>query len=182
MKLFPIKQEFKNKYADVICLIYFADICNYACDYCYNRKPYSNKFIDVNKLILFLTNLSQNNTKKIAIELIGGEPTLHPKLFYFLDNIKNISIVDICIFTNFSKSIEYYETLIVKYNARILATWHSTLMDMHNLSFVNKIFNIKKEIFDLQSCNKLKNLFIRIMAEIPMFNYSCKLKEEKLSI
>lgn len=181
-EIFPIFQEFKKKYADIILLIYFVDDCNYSCSYCYNKKPYSKKNIDIERLLKFIDLLCENNNKKIAIELIGGEPTLHPNLFYFLEQVKKKSIVDICIFTNFSRPIIFYEKIILDYNVRFLATWHSLPFDKNNQIFINKVLKIDKEIFNKTSNIGLKSLFIRIMAERDTFDYSCAIYERLLSI
>ena len=66
-------------------LVYIADVCNYNCEYCYNKKPRTGKLLDLDKLLQFLIDMQQKTKKRIAVELIGGEPTLHPGMLDFLD-------------------------------------------------------------------------------------------------
>ena len=76
-----VKVSEKSKYSDyVVILAYIADICNYNCTYCYNKKPRSGKFLDLDALLDACLAIYQSTHKKIKLELIGGEPTMHPKL------------------------------------------------------------------------------------------------------
>ena len=67
----------------IFILAYIIDVCNYNCAYCYNEKPRTNKVLDLNRLYAFLEYLQKRTKKNIDIELIGGEPTLHPNLIDF---------------------------------------------------------------------------------------------------
>lgn len=166
-----ILEEFSKKYADIILLIYFIDNCNYNCIYCYNHRPYTKQLINVDLLFRFIQFLSENNTKKIAIEIIGGEPTLHPKLTTFIEKIKTLNVVDICIFTNLSLNISFYTQLIDKYDVRFLATWHSTKQNNRNQSFITKILTLDKKYFLKNNQCGFNAFFIRIMLEYDMFDF-----------
>ena len=43
-----------------ICILaYVADVCNYNCEYCYNKKPRSNTLLDLHKLSILIDKLYQ---------------------------------------------------------------------------------------------------------------------------
>jgi radical SAM protein with 4Fe4S-binding SPASM domain len=59
--------------------------CNYSCPFCFNRSLPSLKDIDVNdfhKILLTLKHLGIDH-----IDMLGGEPTLHPHLLKLIDLI-----------------------------------------------------------------------------------------------
>ena len=66
MQKYPIKQYSTEQHADINMLVYIADICNYNCEYCYNKKPRTNQLLDLEKLKTFLIDI-QKNTNKIAL-------------------------------------------------------------------------------------------------------------------
>ena len=35
-------------------LVYIADVCNYNCEYCYNKKPRTGKLLDLDELYKFV--------------------------------------------------------------------------------------------------------------------------------
>ena len=88
-------------------LVFIIDSCNYSCEYCYNDLPRTNKKIDLNKLYFFISEilLKKLNKKYIQLELIGGEPTLHPDLIDFCEKISHIPNIFTTIYTNFSKPV-----------------------------------------------------------------------------
>ena len=176
MQRYPVKQYSNEQHADINMLVYIADICNYNCEYCYNKKPRTNQLLDLNKLNTFLIDMQKKTNKIIAVELIGGEPTLHPNLLSFLEKTKNIPNIQFAILTNFHKDLQYYLNLIDQYKLRIIPTWHSIPNDLENKDFENKIFSIPEKYFDYVADGKhYHNFFIRLMFEKNNFNIAKEL-------
>ena len=171
MQRYPIKQYSKEQHADINLLVYIADLCNYKCSYCYNKFPRTKQLLDLDKLYQFLVSMQKNTQKKIAVELIGGEPTLHPNLLEFFEKASKLPDIQFAILTNFYKDLQYYLELIDKYKVRIIPTWHSLPNDKQNQQFVDKILSIPDKYFDYVADGKhYHNFFIRIMFEKHAFD------------
>lgn len=118
-------------------LVFVIDSCNYKCEYCYNVFPRTNKKIDLKKLYTFITDIliKKFNKQNIQLELIGGEPTLHPELFEFCKKISLLPNINTTIFTNFSQDIEYYINLLnIDNRINLILSWHTA-----NNLFVEKL-------------------------------------------
>ena len=128
--------------------------CNYYCDYCdiANKEEYSS-INTVNNVIKFLTyiynNMSDNDTMRIQI--MGGEPTVHPHFEYFVNEIYKLKNIKLIIITNFSADVELYDRLCNNNTLKDL-TWylsyhenHISLEEyMHKFDYlINKYPNIK---------------------------------------
>lgn len=133
--------DFQQKY---YILAFVCDKCNYDCWYCYNKKPRSEKTINLDALYKFTDCINKIQNKDILLELIGGEPTLHPELYNFCKKAINNGI-SINIYTNFSQSVEFYEKLLYL-GVNLYLSWHSL-----NNNFVDKFFQLnehfKQQIF-----------------------------------
>jgi len=119
--LYSYKNSFK-------LLVYIIDSCNYNCEYCYNDFPRTNIKLDLNKLYFFIKNILIDIHKKdyIWLELIGGEPTLHPDLLDFCQKISKLNNIYMTIYTNFSKDIDFYKTLLsIDSRISLILSWHS---------------------------------------------------------
>lgn len=100
------------------------------------------------------------------MELIGGEPTLHPHLVDFFEKASLIPDIQLAVLTNLSFPIEYYLNLIDKHRVRIIPTWHSLPHDPANSKFLEKIMSVPDKYFDFVADGKhWHNFFIRIMFE-----------------
>ena len=64
------------------------------------------------------------NKSHINLELIGGEPTLHPNLLTFCQKLTHFTNIKLFIYSNFSADINYYKQL-VSCGAHLLLSWHS---------------------------------------------------------
>ena len=114
--------------------------------------------------------MQQKTQNTIGVELIGGEPTLHPSLMHFFDKACSIPNMQFSILTNFHKELDYYLKLIDNYKVRIIPTWHSIPNDKKNVAFQNKVLSIPKKYFDYVHDGKhWHNFFIRIMFEKESF-------------
>lgn len=145
--IYPIKLYSPKTKNTVQVLAYICDRCNYDCWYCYNKKPRSNKLLDLNKLNNFINSLQNQTKKEIKLELIGGEPTLHPNLYDFCKKTINDKI-SINIYTNFSQTLFFYQKLL-DLNCLLSITYHNQDRNL----FLSKLFNLgtnqQKNLFDL---------------------------------
>lgn len=84
--------------------------CNYSCNYC-SPELYGNTsgWPDPDSAIKFFADVHKHiNPHDKMITFTGGEPTLWPKLFYFLENIQNY---EIGIVSNGSRTLRWWEKL-----------------------------------------------------------------------
>lgn len=124
-------------------LVYIIDSCNYNCEYCYNDFPRTNIKLDLNKLYVFIKDILIDTYKKdyIWLELIGGEPTLHPDLLDFCQKISKLNNIYTTIYTNFSKEVDFYNTLLdIDSRISLILSWHSS-----NKTFKDKLNLIPKK-------------------------------------
>jgi len=146
-------------YIDII------DKCNYNCAYCStkNYRKNKNNYLNLNKLTTFIKNTKHLQNKKIIIQLLGGEPTLHPDLKKFIKENPNYIIN---IYTNFSESINYYNDLLNFKNFELTISYHFNNTNNTVYNFFNKyiklhnfknIFNIV--LFEHKYINQNINLF-----------------------
>lgn len=141
---YPIKVYSEQGKSMIYIIAYIIDNCNYNCQYCYNKMPRTFKSLNLDYLYTFISQMSENNLsgKRIGIGLIGGEPSLHPDILKFVNNIYNLdNKIFIEFFTNFSYPIDFYIQLLEK-NVSVVASWHSINSDMNNYSFIEKIKSI----------------------------------------
>lgn len=140
--------------------------CNYNCYYCTDNRINSNPIINlnvpnINKMIL---SIKQHLKKKIKIYIVGGEPTLYPKLHHFVNELsKHLTEPDyIEIQTNLSKSIPWFKKFNMRIHrpevVKISVSYHNTqetnfkrlldkciyLKQINMLGIVTVMYNIKK--------------------------------------
>lgn len=143
-----IRYVYSEYLKDWFHLIAFAvDDCNYNCDFCYNIKPRTKTILDLDRLMAFIQQIHEKTHKKIFLEILGGEPTLHPGLLDFCNKLnRQHKYVKTYVFTNFSKDIEYYLNLL-KNNIALSITWHSKHNDITGQSFIKKAKHIPIKYF-----------------------------------
>ena len=155
----PIEIYEQSRYSDQMTILaYVIDQCNYDCPYCYNKRPRNYYKLNLDRLMIFCKHIHNKTKRKIKLELIGGEPTLHPDLLKFCKDIQVLDFINCFILTNFSQSLNYYNQLF-DVGVIFTATWHGTKNDQMNNDFIDKILNVDKKFI----CNK--QLEIRIMFE-----------------
>lgn len=89
-------------------------ICNFKCTYC--DPHYHNgqdKFPALDKVVRFLTELSQGSGKSLYLEIKGGEPTYWKEMPAFLD-IASTNKWGTCIVTNGSRPLPWWEENLEK--------------------------------------------------------------------
>lgn len=118
---------------------FFVNWCNYNCSYCYAHDQMVERFdkeTSPSKHRVVLQRLGMMNIP-FTIELVGGEPTLHPhivevvSLLSGMEHCKNIELV-----TNLSRPLLFFE----KFNKpndklSIVASYHP---EYHNEEFIAK--------------------------------------------
>jgi MoaA/NifB/PqqE/SkfB family radical SAM enzyme len=107
--------------------------CNYSCWYCpENLHSGTSGWPDFEKTLDFFNILSQKN-EYVHISIIGGEPTLWPKLSDFLQNIQENVFVDIV--TNGSRTLAWWE------KNKFILNRHRVIISFHvNTANENHVF------------------------------------------
>lgn len=96
METFKSNTYEKNR---IVIDIDILTVCNYHCRYCYARgeKNKWNKIMSIDDIKSICTKISTMD-KVVDINILGGEPTLHPKLreilklFHSLRNVEDVTI------------------------------------------------------------------------------------------
>lgn len=120
-----------------------SNVCNYTCEYC-NPDLYggSSKWPDVNKAVEFFNYVHENvNSGPKLLNLTGGEPTLWPKLFEFLNRLDNSYYTQIT--TNGSRTIRWWKNLISNYNnlAKVCISTHLEFANIDHIVNVAKLIH-----------------------------------------
>ena len=127
-------------------LAFIIDCCNYKCEYCYNDLPRTSKKLDLDKLYYFISEILFGKLRKqhLELELIGGEPTLHPNLVEFCRKISKLPNIHTTIYTNFSQTAEYYKELVdIDNRMTLILSWHTS-----NTQFEEKLALLPKEMLE----------------------------------
>nr|DAF73076.1 MAG TPA: putative 7-cyano-7-deazaguanosine (preQ0) biosynthesis protein QueE, clostridial [Caudoviricetes sp.] len=82
----------------------------------------------------------------MTVSLIGGEPTLHPKMVDFCKKILSLKKTSVEILTNFSQPLDYYLDLLER-GMKIAATWHGKANDKANLEYAKKMLRVPMKYF-----------------------------------
>jgi sulfatase maturation enzyme AslB (radical SAM superfamily) len=115
--------------------------CNYQCSYCseaVNMVGEFSKQTSAGKYKLALARL-KNITSPFQVELIGGEPTLHPKIEQILESLDSIDACkNIEVVTNLSRSTNFYKNINLS-KVSFLASYHP---EYHREEFVGKLLSL----------------------------------------
>ena len=123
------------------------NVCNYECSYCnaipvhgYHEKNFNN--VDSEKKNSWsgvLKRLSLKNIGLYDIQILGGEPSIHPKFVHIIETLTNVkNCIEIEVYTNLSRSEKFYKDL--SHDKLILvAAYHS---EYYNEKFLVKIKNL----------------------------------------
>lgn len=88
------------------------DHCQWECTYCSAKDTLSKDLYRQGlhrTAYKFVLHRLRNLKFKFKVELLGGEPTLHPDLSYIVEELEKIeNCTEITIITNFAKGIDYY--------------------------------------------------------------------------
>ena len=142
MKAISVKHRYFNSDDSINLFVYLEDRCNYECSYCYNEHPRTLNELDVDVLGDFVEKLKTETNKKVNVELIGGEPTLHKSLMGFVVRLRDINC-DVLVYTNLSQELEFYEDML-QMGVKLFATHHyKSKKFVHKL---NKLIKYKSQI------------------------------------
>lgn len=103
--------------------------CNYSCTYCSEVTrliPQFSKATSPGKYKLVLSRL-KSVQHQFVIELIGGEPTLHPAIEEILTELNNMpNCKEVQLITNLSRPLHFYQTLtgLALNKLAILSSFH----------------------------------------------------------
>lgn len=125
------------------------DVCNYKCSYCSAKAFNKHTFKKIkDKKATWQNVIKILSLKKIKIpftvELLGGEPTLHPDIF---EIVKELCAIDNCIqveiTTNLSKSIKFFKQFDTPETDKvdIVASYHP---EYFTPKFIDKLIEIDK--------------------------------------
>lgn len=124
-----MKESIENS---IIVLANAIDDCNLCCRYCYNLKPYTHKALDLSRLFSLIRYIASATSNNITLNIEGGEPTLHPQLLSFCNQLQSICNCNAFVYTNLTKDIDYYRQLLSNNNVNIIATCHGCNKDFYN--------------------------------------------------
>lgn len=139
--------KLEELYNDVICqyrpnydmlniLAYITDFCNYNCWYCYNKKPKEKLHLNLDILSDYVIKLKDVTKRCIDLDLIGGEPSIHPDLIQFCEKLYGMTNINI--YTNFSKSDDFYQKL-EKLDIKFDISYHN-INGKKNQSVIDRIY------------------------------------------
>lgn len=129
------------------------DVCNYKCNYC--NAPHGTNFndfkqFDNNKRQVckhVVNRLCVKSVGKFHLDILGGEPTLHPDLESICISMNNNSNCDgVDIYTNLSKSIKYFQQFSALKKIRFIAAYHP---QYYTNKFTKKIHELNRCQHDL---------------------------------
>jgi len=163
------------------------DICQYRCSYCsamnFNLNTFKKKphFIKAWKNTIKFLKLMVKTP--YAIEILGGEPTLHPDIENIISEaVKDKYCIQVDLITNLAKPYDFYKKLDVKENSKLTieASHHpeycgnkyiQKVIDLNNnLEYISIFSNINlpddqkhwKQTKDLIDKFKKNNVFISL--------------------
>ena len=132
---------------------YLIDVCNQSCKYCgegYGSdlyRPKSTFFksnIQKKSYQNVLKLLKLKNKDKFDVDILGGEPTLHPNCLEIIKTLCSFrNSREISLITNLKKSYEYFEKFN-KPEMNKLLLCPSIHMDYYDDKLLNKIIDISK--------------------------------------
>lgn len=77
------------------------NLCNLNCWYCYNHEIYDTKIIVSKQKLDLIFKRFRNSKHDIQLDILGGEPTLHPKFDYIMNLVNITDTIKECgIYTN----------------------------------------------------------------------------------
>jgi len=149
--------------------------CQYRCDYCYAYEMLTKKFIEKYRYVYknVIKRLSLKNIGKFKIELVGGEPMLHPDIYIIVENLYKIENCQfISINTNLVKDVKYYQMFDEeKYkDLEICASFHpqyNKKIDkfLEKIKIINSFKNIQLSVsMNVVENSEYKPLYRKLMS------------------
>lgn len=165
-----------NKPDSVFITWNLTSTCNFACSYCLpNLHDGKYGFPDYTDALHFIKQVAET-ANDITLELVGGEPTLWPKLIEFLQEIKKYSNITVMIITNGSRSNSWwkkYANADLHMNTLFLFSYHHEQCDpglfYSNLEIISEKHNVVAMLLMAPSkFEEIKQLGQRIQSTLPV--------------
>jgi organic radical activating enzyme len=123
------------------------DVCQYNCSYCasmnFNLNTFKNNPTLRYAWKIVLEKLKMKRIKSsFSVELLGGEPTMHPDIYEILEQLNKIeNCIQIELITNLAKPLTFYQKLDEqKFNKiNIIASYHP---EYYTENYFNKVVSI----------------------------------------
>jgi organic radical activating enzyme len=145
MEIIEVKQRWPADRLRIEIMI--GNLCNYSCWYCFpgsnegtHRWPDFELFVNNLK---FLLNYYKKNLNKNTFELhiVGGEPTLWPKLGEFIVSLKQDFDCIISISTNGSRTLRWWNTYGGALDKVILSCHHAEVNVPHYIEVADLLYS-----------------------------------------
>ena len=143
---------------NISIVLFIADRCNYSCVYCGNKFPRTNKCLDLTITYENIISLFQTINGKLFLDILGGEPLLHPDLYSFCQKLSQHKRIIISIYTNFSADKQMYIKLI-QMGIHIVPSWHSLPNNLSNSKFIENVFYVANYTNTKISCRVMYEPF-----------------------
>jgi MoaA/NifB/PqqE/SkfB family radical SAM enzyme len=179
----PIIKTYHKNYEDPMffgCTWAVTNKCNFHCEYCetWKEQQYRGRFHLLN-IINFCNYLSEKYN--LLLTLYGGEPLLHPDIFYIVENLKK-SKYPLHYFTNLSVEKDILKSLIEKNRfVKFLTSFHynktniNDFLEKIDLILENKIEIVVKVMWNSKYKNEIKDIYCEIKKKEKNHNFSCSL-------
>ena len=170
------------------------DVCQYNCSYCsamnfnLNTVKHNPQVLEAWKNVITALSLKSINMP-FAVEILGGEPTLHPHIYEIIEKLCEIdNCIQVDLITNLAKPLKFFQKLDNNTNEKlsIEASYHPeycgapyiqkvielnksqyiTIYPNINLSDDPKSWSDTKELIDTFICNDVKVGF-NFLQEVP---------------
>jgi organic radical activating enzyme len=126
------------------------NVCNYECSYCnaipvhgFHEKNFKNVPSEkVNAWINVIKRLSTSRTGPYDIQILGGEPTIHPEFKQIIDKLTQVeNCIEIEVYTNLSRPINYFND-ITSEKLLLIPAYHS---EYYTDKFTDKILQLHND-------------------------------------
>lgn len=125
----------------------FTNTCNYNCNYCYPpSKEGTHRFPDYDILVKNLDHMldiykTHFNKKNIRINLLGGEPTLWPKLGEFAQHCHTRHNCRVTMNTNGSRTLRWWKEYAQYFDDIQISVHHEFVDVSHVINVLDEIYS-----------------------------------------
>lgn len=170
------KTSFKTKYYKYFGYI-LSNVCTLKCKHCCEMVPYYREkgFVEADIVIENCRKIADASQFTMYIELIGGEPFLHPDIIYILQELLKIEDVGyVKIFTN-GTVVPSEQLCAVLKNPRIVIVW-SNYQDVLEGALLDNV-NRTREIFEKEGIEYIYSMS-KTWLDFSSFDYVDKSEKE----
>ncbi len=170
------KSSFKTRYYKYFGYI-LSNVCTLKCKHCCEMVPYYSEkgFVEADIVIENCKRIADASQFIMYIELIGGEPFLHPDIIYILQELLKIDDVGyVKIFTN-GTVVPNKQLCAVLKNPRIVIVW-SNYQDVLEGALLDQV-NRTREIFEEEGIEYIYSMS-KTWLDFSSFDYADKSEKE----